>query len=146
MQTSEQHPITVTYKSGRHPTQGWDVMQVLYSQGGRLTKSFVIARDAACTIVRKIDSFPEQWEITNDADELRHYEKCFADRNKLAAERCGCGHSLSLHTRDVRLAAGAMKVDDALLGRKRGDIFSGGAEGESGCTECDCRQWKPANY
>ncbi len=39
-----------------------------------------------------------------------------------------------------------MRVDDALLGRKRGDIFSDKPVGESGCTECSCRQWIPANY
>lgn len=26
---------------------------------------------------------------------------------------------------------------------KKGDIFSGNAEGECECTECPCRQWKP---
>jgi hypothetical protein len=143
--TPEPQPTTVTYKSGTHPTQGWDVMQVVYSQGGRAINSFVIARDTAGTIVRMIDSFPEQWEITNNADDLRGFQKCFDDRDKLAVERCRCGHSLSLHTRDVS-EADAIRVDDALLGKKRGDIFSGGADGESGCTECSCRQWRPAGY
>jgi hypothetical protein len=83
MQTSQQHPITVTYKSGTHPTQGWDVMQVIYSQGGRALNSFVIARDAAGTIVRKIDSFPEQWEIINNADDLRGFQRCFEERDRL---------------------------------------------------------------
>jgi len=39
-----------------------------------------------------------------------------------------------------------MKVDDALLGQKEYDIFSDRPAGESGCTECDCSQWKPAGY
>ena len=143
--TQEGRPITVTYKSGTHPTQGWDVMQVIYSQEGRAINSFVIARDGVGTIVRKTDIVLDRWEIINDADDLGVFQKCFDDRDKLAVERCGCGHSLSLHTRNVR-EANAMRVDDALVGQKRGDIFSGGTGGESGCTECACRQWKPANY
>jgi hypothetical protein len=134
MQTSEQ-PTTITYKSGTHPTQGWDVMQVIYSQGGRIINSFVIARDTACTIVRKIDSFPEQWVIIENAEDLRGFEKCFADRDKLAAERCGCGHSLSLHTRDVRQT-------DA----RTADSVSGVAASESGCSECACPQWKRVSH
>jgi hypothetical protein len=40
-----------------------------------------------------------------------------------------------------------MSVDDALLGKSRGhDIFSDKPVGESGCTECACRQWIPAKY
>lgn len=62
-----------------------------------------------------------------------------------AKHPCKCGHPFSSHTRDVR-EAGGMRVDDALLGKKRSDIFSDKPEGESGCTECSCRQWKPANY
>ncbi len=58
---------------------------------------------------------------------------------------CKCGHALSSHTRNAR-EADTMRVDDALLGRKRGDIFSDKPVGESGCTECSCRQWIPANY
>lgn len=60
-------------------------------------------------------------------------------------ELCKCGHPLSLHTRDVH-EADTMRADEALLGKKRGDIFSDKPEGESGCTECPCRQWKPASY
>lgn len=145
MQTSKEHPITVTYKSGTHPTQGWDAMQVIYSQGGRALNSFVTARDAAGTIVRKTDIVLDRWEIVNDPGDLRGFQKCFDDRDRLALEQCKCGHSFSMHTRNV-LEADATRVDDALLGQKRGDIFSGGAEGESGCTECAFRQWKPLSY
>jgi hypothetical protein len=145
VQTPAEHPITVTYRSGTHPTQGWDVMHVIYSQGGRAINSFVIARDAVGTIVRRTDIILDYWEITSDADDLRGFQKCFDDRDRLMSEQCKCGHLFSNHTRDVG-EAGAMKVDDALLGQKRGDIFSGNAEGESSCTECDCRQWKPAHY
>jgi len=59
---------------------------------------------------------------------------------------CKCKHPFSAHTRDVRAADG-MRVDDALLGKTKGhDIFSDKPVGESGCTECSCRQWIPANY
>jgi hypothetical protein len=63
-----------------------------------------------------------------------------------AKHPCKCGHSFSSHTGDVR-ESGAMSVDDALLGDNKGyDIFSDKPIGESGCSECSCRQWKPANY
>lgn len=62
-----------------------------------------------------------------------------------AKDPCKCGHPFSSHTRDVR-EGGAMRIDFPTSGGTKGDIFSGGAEGESGCTECPCRQWKPANY
>ena len=59
-------------------------------------------------------------------------------------EPCGnCGHSLSSHIRNIREAA-TMRVDDALLGKKPGDIFSDKPVGESGCTECSCSRWIPA--
>src|SRR5258708_5365285 len=137
MRISDEHPITVTYKSGTHPTQGWDTMQVIYSQGGRTINHFVIARDAAGTIVRKTDIAFDRWEIIKDADDLRGFQNCFDERDRLALEQCKCGHLFSVHTRNIR-EADAMRVDNALLGQKRGDIFSSGAEGESGCTECAC--------
>ena len=93
MQTSEQHPITVTYKSGTHPTRGWDAMQVIYSQNSRILNHFLIARDAAGTIVRKTDIVLDRWEIITDADDLRDFQKCFDDRDRLAREQCRCGHS-----------------------------------------------------
>jgi hypothetical protein len=82
---------TVIYKSGTHPTQGWDVMQVIYQQeengAKRIISSFVIARDAAGTIVRKTDLVVlDRWEIINDADDLRGFQKCFDDRDRLATE------------------------------------------------------------
>jgi hypothetical protein len=117
-------------------------MQVIYSQEGRAINSFVIARDGVGTIVRKTDIVLDRWEIVNDADDLRGFQKCFDDRDRLALEQCKCGHSFSMHTRNV-CGADTMRVDDALLGKKRGDIFSGAAEGESGCTECACHQWEP---
>ena len=146
MLAKEQHPIIVTYKSGTHPTQGWDTMRVIYSQGGRVLNSFIIARDAAGTIVRKTDIVLDRWEIINNPDDLRDFRKCFDDRDKLAVESCGqCGHSFSSHTRDVR-EANMMRADDALLPQKGYDIFSDKPAGESGCNECSCRQYKPAGY
>jgi len=88
MQASEQHPITVSYKSGIHPTQGWDAMQVIYSQEGRILNHFLIARDAAGTIFRKTDIVLDRWEIINDADDLRNFQKCFSDRDRVALEQC----------------------------------------------------------
>ncbi len=147
MPTSEQHPITVTYKSGTHPTKGWDTTQVIYSQQGRILNSFVIARDAAGTIVRKTDIVLDRWEIVKDPDDLRGFQKCFDDRDKLAAEACGqCGHTFSSHTRDAH-EADSTRVDDALLDKNKGyDIFSDRPVGKSGCTECSCRQYKPAGF
>jgi hypothetical protein len=145
MQTSEHPPITTTYKSYIHPTQGWDAMQVVYSQEGRILNHFVIARDAVGTIVRKTDVFLERWEIITDANDLRGFQKCFNDRDHLAQEQCQCGHSLSYHNRDVH-AANTMRVDDAMLPPRGNDIFSDKPTGQSGCTECSCRQYKPTGY
>lgn len=144
MQTSEQHPITVTYKSGT-PTQGWDAMQVIYSQEDRILNHFLIARDAVGTIVRKTDIVLDRWEIIKDADDLRGFQKCFDDRDRLALEQCQCSHSVSSHNRAVR-ETNTMRVDDALLPPRGYDIFSDKPAGESGCTECSCRQYKPAGY
>ena len=145
MQMSELHPITTNYKSFVHPTQGWDAMQVIYSQEGRILNHFVIARDAAGTIVRKTDVFLERWEIITDADDLRGFQKCFDERDRLAVEQCNCGHSLSSHNRDVH-AANTMRLDDALLPPRGHDIFSDKPAGESGCSESACRQYKPARF
>src|SRR5258708_26678536 len=116
MQTREEYPITVTYKSGTHPTKGWDMMQVIYSKEGCALNCVVIARDAVGTIVRKTDLVLDRWEIISDATDLRSFQKCFDDRDRLASEQCGqCSHPFFSHTRNVR-EADAMRVDDALLG------------------------------
>jgi hypothetical protein len=82
---------TVIYKSGTHPTQGWDVMQVIYRQeengAKRIVNSIVIARDAAGTIVRKTDIVFDRWEIIKDPDDLRGFQKCFDDRDRLTIEK-----------------------------------------------------------
>ena len=87
MQTSEEQLSTVTYKSGTHPTRGWDTMQVIYSQAGRTINHFVIARDLAGAIVRKTDLVLDRWEIIEDADNLRRFQECFDDRDGLALDR-----------------------------------------------------------
>jgi hypothetical protein len=84
--TVERNAITVDYESGIHPTKGWDTMQVIYAQKGRILNHFAIARDAAGTILRKVGPLLEEWEIVNDTEDLRDFKKCFDDRDKLAAE------------------------------------------------------------
>ena len=96
-----------------------------------------------------------RWEVVTDEEDLRDFRHCFDERDRLAAEaapnmekakdHCKCGHSFSSHTRDIH-ATGAMKVDGALLSEKKYDIFTDRPAGESGCTECECSQWKPAEY
>jgi hypothetical protein len=89
--TTVEPKTDVIYRSGTSEGLGvgWDVMLVLYRQedGGqmRLANSFAIARDASGNIIRKIDSYPEQWEVVSDADDLRGFQQCFDERDRLAA-------------------------------------------------------------
>jgi hypothetical protein len=92
MRTSTTEPKSdVIYRSGTSVGlgAGWDVMQVLYrvEDGGqmRLANSFAIARDSSGKIIRKIDSYPEQWEVIDDAEELRGFRECFDERDRLQA-------------------------------------------------------------
>lgn len=87
METQEQRPITVTYRSGTHPTQGWDTIQVIYSQDSRILNHFLLARDGAGTILRKTDVLLERWEIVTDVDDLRGFRKCFDERDRLALDQ-----------------------------------------------------------
>ena len=94
MHTATTEPKTdVTYRSGTSEGlgAGWDVMQVVYRREDsghmRIANSFVIARDAVGKIIRKIDSFPEQWEVVNDEEMLHGFQHCFDERDRLAAER-----------------------------------------------------------
>ena len=57
---------------------------------------------------------------------------------------CKCGHTFASHNRDV-IDNDEMKTEYPVPPRGT-DIFSGGEVGKSGCSECSCRQWKPANY
>jgi hypothetical protein len=62
-----------------------------------------------------------------------------------ASNPCKCGHAFTSHTRNIR-ETDTMRVDDALLPEKEYDILSDQPAGESGCTECSCVRWMPANY
>jgi hypothetical protein len=148
---------TVIYRSGTNEAlgAGWDAMQVLARREDGERNSFMIARDAGGKIIRKTDIMLDRCEVVTDEEDVRHFRHCFDERDRLAAEAaanmekakdpCNCGHPFSAHTRDTH-ETGAMKVDEALLPEKKYDIFSDGKAGESGCTECDCSQWKPAGY
>lgn len=148
---------TVTYRSGTNEALGvgWDAMQVLFSRSDGERSSFMIARDAGGKIIRKTDIMLDRWEVVTDEVDVRDFRHCFDERDRLAAEAaanmekakdpCKCGHPFSSHTRDIH-ETGAMKVDEALLPEKKYDIFSNRPAGESGCTECECSQWKPAAY
>ncbi len=90
MRTATPEPkMDVIYRSGTSDGlgAGWDVMLVIYRKedGGqmRIANSFAIARDASGKIIRKIDSFPEQWEVINDAEDLRGFRECFRERDSL---------------------------------------------------------------
>lgn len=71
-------PLTthVTYRSGTHPAQGWDVIQVIYQNKDattnpkRIANSFTIARAADGTILWKTDILLERWETVTDANDL----------------------------------------------------------------------------
>jgi hypothetical protein len=83
-----ENKIFVNYSSGTSPALGpaWDVMQVRYRSDDGDRNSFVIARDAGGKILRRTDLSLEQWEVVNNADDLREFRRCFDDRDKLAAE------------------------------------------------------------
>jgi hypothetical protein len=58
---------------------------------------------------------------------------------------CVCDHAFSSHTKIVREAGSDMDIFIRSRATKPDfDIYSGEAAGESGCTECECRQWRPA--
>jgi len=154
----------VIYQSGTNEAlgAGWDVMQVVYRNNDdgqmRTRNSFVIARDLGGKIIRKTDILLDRWEVVNDEETLRSFEHCFDERDRLRIEKpesvqyvgaaenpCKCGHAFATHTKHVH-GANEMRVDEALLPEKRYDIFSDKPGGESGCTECPCRQWVPASY
>jgi hypothetical protein len=146
---------TVTYSSGTSVTLGaeWDVMHVVARRDDGEQNSFVIARDLGGNIIRKTDLVYDRWEIVNDKEDLQHFQHCFDERDRLITEKaanletakdlCKCGHPFSSHTRDIRETSG-MRVDDALLRPKGYDINTDRPVGESGCTECACRQWERA--
>jgi hypothetical protein len=80
---TEEQPII--YRSGTSLGlgAGWDLMHVTQ----RNKVSFVLARDANRTVMRKIDSVPETWEVIRDEEMSRLARKCFDDRDKAREER-----------------------------------------------------------
>jgi hypothetical protein len=78
MKTPEQES-PIIYKSGMSPGlgAGWDVMLVVQRKG-----SVALARGANGTIIRKIDSVPERWEVVRDEGTLRACRECFDDRDR----------------------------------------------------------------
>jgi hypothetical protein len=53
-------------------------------ENGTVANSYVIARDAAGTVLRKTDIVLERWEIVNDKEDLRICRKHFDERDRLA--------------------------------------------------------------
>jgi hypothetical protein len=49
--------------------------------------SAALARDGTGTIMRKIDSVPETWEVVRDEETLRVCRKCFEDLAKSGEEK-----------------------------------------------------------
>lgn len=84
---------TVTYLSGTNDALGvgWDVMQVVYKREDagvmRIANSFVIARDASRKIIRKTDLILDKWEVVSDEGDLRDFQHCFDERDRLATEK-----------------------------------------------------------
>jgi len=61
-------------------------MQVRFSRSDGERNSFMIARDAAGTIIRKTDIMLDRWEVVTDEGDLRDFQNCFEERDRLAAE------------------------------------------------------------
>jgi hypothetical protein len=83
-------PPTVNYPSGTSATLGpeWGVLEVASKRkdhGVMRTSSVVIARDARGTIIRQVDSSPEQWVVIHNPETLRAYRKWFDTKDRLAA-------------------------------------------------------------
>jgi hypothetical protein len=85
----EQQPTQVIYRSGTNENlgPGWDVMHVVYQQGGHVTNSVVLARDSRGTIIRRTDVLLDRWEQITDDESLKTSRQCFDNRDRLAAEQ-----------------------------------------------------------
>lgn len=80
---------SVVYRSdAAHGLVGWDVMQVVHLRGEQIVSSFVIARHPDGTILRRITDgaviLKNKWEEVTAEEDLRHYQKCFDDRDRRA--------------------------------------------------------------
>lgn len=86
----------VIYRSGTNDGlgAGWDVMQVIYRHDDdgqvRIRNSFVIARDPSGKIIRKTDILLDRWEVVDDEDMLRSFQRCFDERDRLMIEKPEC--------------------------------------------------------
>jgi hypothetical protein len=85
-------PTSVIYRSGAHPTENWEVMQVIYQHedatgAKRFGNSLVIARAADGAVLRKTDIVLERWEIVTNEEDLRFFKWHFDERDRLAAEQ-----------------------------------------------------------
>jgi hypothetical protein len=130
-------------------------MKVVYRCDDGEQNSFVLVHNRDGKIIRRTDLVLDRWEVVTDEEALRGFRRRFYERDRLTTERavnmdkvkesCKCGDPFSSHNRDIHGTSSA-RVDEALLGKKAYDIFSDRPAGESGCTECDCSQWKPATY
>jgi hypothetical protein len=84
---SEPKVTEIIYRSGKHPSEAWDVMQVIYRAEGRIENSFVLSRAADGTIRRKTDIVLDWWEVVTDDDDLRTFRSHFDERDRLQADR-----------------------------------------------------------
>lgn len=148
----------VTYKSGTNEAlgAGWDVMQVVARRNDGEQNSFMIARDAGGNIIRKTDIILDRWEVVSDEESLKTFRHCFNERDRLVAEKaanvenvkdpCQCGHAFTSHTRHIRERSDLDALNTHRPTRTDFDYNTGRPAGESGCTECDCRQWEHATH
>jgi hypothetical protein len=89
-----EEPISanVVYRSLTHPTQSWDVIQVVYqyedaTAGTKRTgESFIIARDGNGAILRKTDILFDRWETVTENDLLQFCQSHFDARDRLTAQ------------------------------------------------------------
>lgn len=92
---SESGLTETIYRSGTHPTEGWDTVQVIcrYEDTATGAKpsaySFTIARAADGTILRYADPALNLWEIITNEKEQRVLRSVFDKRDKAAAAHEG---------------------------------------------------------
>jgi hypothetical protein len=79
----------MTYLSGPSDNlgAGWDVMHVIRKRDGVMVETFVIGRDAGGKFMRKLDSYPEKWEVLTEERDLRICRQHFDSRDELRTEK-----------------------------------------------------------
>lgn len=81
----------VIYRSGTHPTEGWDTVQLIYQYEDAVTGakrpdySLTIARAADGTILRYADPALNLWVIITNEDDQRILRSVFDKRDNAAA-------------------------------------------------------------